>query len=70
MKHASYQIDLPHDSDVVVFYNGMKALNMRGFFWLWQQLFAGDLLGLTKAPGCLGAKFSICSPFEATIVSY
>ena len=70
MSQASYQINLPQNPEVVVFYNGMKALNTKGFIWIWQQLIAGDLLKLTKAPGCLEAKFSICSPVEATIVSY
>ena len=68
--YTSYQIDLPQNSDVVVFYNGIKALNTRGFVWLWRELFAGDLRELTKATGCLEAKYSICSPWEATIVSY
>ena len=70
MKYTSYQIDLSQDCDVVVFYNGMKALNRRGFIWLWQQLLAGDLRDLIKAPGCLEAKYGICSPLEVTIVSY
>ena len=70
MSQASYQIDLPQNPEVVVFYNGMKALNVRGFIWIWQQLITGALLKFTNAPGCLEAKFGICSPVEATIVSY
>lgn len=67
MNHTSYQIDLPEDSEVVVFYNGIKALNLRGFFWLWQQIFT---TGVIAAPGCVETKLTICSPKEAIIVSY
>ena len=70
MNHTSYQIDLPQDSDVVIFYNGIKAINSRGFLWLWQQIFRGDLIDVKKAPGCVETKLSICSPKEAIIVSY
>lgn len=67
MHHTSYQIDLPQDSEAVVFFNGIKALNIKGFFWLWQQIFTTSI---TEAPGCVETKLSICSPHEAVIVSY
>ena len=70
MNHTSYQIDLPSDAKAVVFYNGIKALNIRGFFWLWQQIFVGKLNGVSQAPGCVEAKLAICTPTEAVIVSY
>ena len=70
MNSGSYQIELPQDSEVVVFYNGIKALNSRGVFWLWRQITSGKLLDIEKAPGCMDAKLSICSHREAIIVSY
>ena len=70
MNHASYQIDLPQDTDVVVFFNGIKALNLRGFFWLWQQILTAKLTGVQSARGCIDTKLSICSAREAVIVSY
>jgi heme-degrading monooxygenase HmoA len=73
MNHASYQINLPQNTDVVIFYNGIKALNWRGFVWLWQQIITAKLASITSiitAPGCIEAKVGICSPKEATIVSY
>ena len=69
MNRTSYQIDLPENSEVVVFYNGIKALNPRGFFWLWQQILFGKMT-VIKAKGCVEAKLSICSHKEAVIVSY
>ena len=70
MNHTSYQIDLPENSPVVIFYNGIKALNPKGFFWLWQQIIAGNQTGIFKAEGCIEAKLSICSYKEVVIVSY
>ena len=70
MNHTSYQIDLPPDAKAVVFYNGIKALNVRGFFWLWQQIFVDKLNSVDQASGCIEAKLAICSPTEAVIVSY
>ena len=70
MNHASYQIDLPQDTDVVVFFNGIKALNLRGFFWLWQQILTAKLNSVKSARGCVETKLSICSSREAVIVSY
>ena len=70
MHQTSYQIDLPQDSNVVVFYNGIKALNNKGFFWLWQQIFTARLNSVSKASGCIEAKLAICSHHEAVIVSY
>lgn len=68
MNHTSYKIDLPQDSEAVVFLNGIKALNLRGLFWLWQQIFTTSI---KEAPGCIETKLSICSNFkEAVIVSY
>ena len=66
----TFYFRLPKDPDVVVFYNGIKALNIRGWFWLWRQVFTGNLIDVTKAAGCIEAKLSICSPQEAIIVSY
>lgn len=70
MNSNSYKIELPQDSDVIVFYNGIKALNIRGWFWLWKQIFMGSLIDITKAPGCVEAKLSIHTYKEAIIVSY
>lgn len=70
MHHNSYQIDLPQDSTVVVFYNGIKALNPKGFFWLWQQICTANLTSVDRAPGCFEVKLAICSNKEAVIVSY
>ena len=70
MNPNSYRIELPQDPDVVVFYNGIKALNIRGWFWLWQQVFTGSLMDATKAAGCVEAKLNICSQQEVTIISY
>ena len=67
MNYTSYQIDLPEDTEVVVFYNGIKALNIRGFFWLWQYIFSTRSI---KVPGCIEIKLGIYSPTEAIIVSY
>ena len=67
MHQTSYQIDLPQDSEVVVFFNGIKALNIKGFFWLWQQIFTTSV---DEVPGCIETKLSICSHQEAVIVSY
>ena len=67
MNHTSYKIDLPQDSEVVVFFNGIKALNIKGFFWLWQQIFTTSV----KDSNCIETKLSICSSLqEAIIVSY
>ncbi|MEL6928523.1 MAG: DUF4188 domain-containing protein [Cyanobacteria bacterium J06600_6] len=70
MNSSSYQIELPQDSEVVVFYNGIKALNTRGIFWLWRQIIAGKMLGIKKVKGCVDVKLCICSHQEAIIVSY
>ena len=70
MHQTSYQIDLPENSDVVVFYNGIKAMNIKGFFWLWQQISQGKLLEVREALGCVEAKLGICSYREAVIVTY
>ena len=70
MNFVSYRIELPQKPDVVVFYNGIKALNFRGWLWLWQEVLSGNAIGITKAPGCIEAKLSICSPQEVVIVSY
>ena len=68
MHQISYQIDLPQDSEVVVFLNGIKALNLKGFFWLWQQILATNV---KDVPGCIETKLSICGSLqEAVIVSY
>ena len=67
MYQTSYQIDLPQDPAVVVFYNGIKALNIKGFFWLWQQIFTTNI---GRVPGCIDTKLGICSHREAVIVSY
>ena len=68
MHHTSYQIDLPQDSEVVVFLNGIKALNLKGFFWLWQQIFTTSV---EEDSGCIETKLSICGSLqEAVIVSY
>lgn len=67
MHQTSYQIDLPPDAQAVVFFNGIKALNFKGFFWLWQQIFT---TGAIAAAGCVETKMSIRSPNEAVIVSY
>jgi heme-degrading monooxygenase HmoA len=73
MNHTSYQIDLPKNSNVVVFYNGIKAMNSKGFFWLWQQLLSGNQTQavMLQADGCLEVKLCICCSYrEAVIVSY
>ena len=70
MNHTSYQIDLPQNPNVVVFYNGIKALNLKGFFWLWQQILSGSSTNVLDAEGCIDAKIGICSHQEAVIVSY
>ena len=70
MNHTSYQIALPQDTEVVVFLNGIKALNPKGFFWLWQQVFTAKLNTVIKASGCVETKLSICSPTEVVIISY
>ena len=68
MHHTSYQIDLPQDSEVVVFFNGIKALNIKGFFWLWQQILTTSV---KEVPGCIETKLSVCGGLqEAIIVSY
>ena len=68
MHHTSYQIDLPQDSKVVVFLNGIKALNSKGFFWLWRQILTTSV---EDAPGCIETKLSVCGSLqEAIIVSY
>jgi heme-degrading monooxygenase HmoA len=70
MNHTSYQIDLPKNSNVVVFYNGIKALNLKGFIWLWQQILLANQTVIMQANGCIEAKLGICSYREAVIVSY
>jgi heme-degrading monooxygenase HmoA len=70
MNHTSYQIDIPQNTDVVVFCNGIKALNSKGFFWLWQQIFTAQLNNVKTAPGCVETKLAICSPTEVIMVSY
>lgn len=70
MNHSSYAIDLPQDSSAVVFINGIKALNFRGFIWLWQLILSERNMGLTKVEGCIQAKLGICSHREAVIISY
>ncbi|WP_019509021.1 monooxygenase family protein [Pleurocapsa sp. PCC 7319] len=70
MNHASYQIDLPQDTNVVVFLNGIKALNLKGFFWLWQQILTAKMTSVKSVRGCVETKLSICSPKEVVIISY
>lgn len=70
MKNTGYQIELPQNSQVVVFYNGIKALNLKGFFWLWKQVLTGNQIAVQQAKGCKEAKLGICSPQEVVIVSY
>ena len=67
MHNTSYQIDLPENSEVVVFFNGIKALNFKGFLWLWQQILQ---MRIVKAPGCIDTKLTICNHKEAVIISY
>lgn len=67
MHPTSYQIDLPKNSEAVVFLNGIKALNLKGVFWLWQQIFQ---MRNIKADGCIETKLTICSYKEAVIISY
>ena len=70
VNHTFYKINLPQDAKAVVFYNGIKALNIRGFFWLWQQILFGKLNSVNEASGCVEVKLAICTPAEAIIVSY
>jgi heme-degrading monooxygenase HmoA len=70
MNNTGYQIDLPQNSPVVVFYNGIKALNLKGFWWLWKQILTGNQIAARQAKGCKEAKIAICSPKEVVIVSY
>ena len=69
MKPASYQIDLPKNSQAVLFVNGIKAENITGCLWLWRQI-----IGIKKAnlvsEGCKQVKLGICNYREAVIVSY
>lgn len=67
---SSYQIDIPQDTEVVVFYNGIKALNVRGWLWLWQGILTANSAKVKNVPGCVEAKLGICSPKEVVIVSY
>jgi len=67
MHHNSYQIDLPEKPEVVVFLNGIKALNFQGFIWFWQQIFQ---MRTIKAPGCINTILTICNHQEAVIISY
>jgi heme-degrading monooxygenase HmoA len=70
MNNTGYQIDLPQNPHVVIFYNGIKALNLKGFFWLWKQVLTGNQIAVLQAKGCKEAKLAICSPKEIVIVSY
>jgi heme-degrading monooxygenase HmoA len=70
MSSPGYQIELPENSQVVVFYNGIKALNFQGFLWLWKQILTGNQAAVLQAKGCQEAKIGICNPREVVIVSY
>jgi heme-degrading monooxygenase HmoA len=70
MKYTSYQIDLPENPDVVVFYNGIKAHNLKGLVWLWQEILTSNLTDINQVKGCIQAKSSISSYREVIIVSY
>ena len=70
MNHTFYQIDLPQDTEVVVFYNGIKALSVKGWLWLWREILTAKSNTVIKAPGCVETKLCICSPTEVVIVSY
>lgn len=67
MHYASSQIDLPKNSEVVVSLNGIKALNRKGFFWFWQQIFQ---MRKIEAPGCIDTILTICNNKEAMVISY
>ena len=67
--YSIYQIDLPEQSEAVVFVNGILARDRAGFFWMWKNVF-WIRSATAKAEGCVQVKTGICAPNEVVMVSY
>jgi heme-degrading monooxygenase HmoA len=67
--YSIYQIDLPEQSEAVVFVNGILARDRAGFFWMWKNVF-WIRSATAKAEGCVQVKTGICGPNEVVMVSY
>jgi len=62
-------VQLPDDPQAIVFVNGIKARNMRGFMYMWRNLnqFRNSP---AEAEGCTDIKAGIVGPNEFVVVSY
>jgi heme-degrading monooxygenase HmoA len=69
MSYSLYQIDLPENSEAVVFVNGFLARDRAGFFWMWKHLF-WIRSATSQAKGCVQVKAGICGAKEVIMVSY
>ena len=62
-------VDLPDEPQAIVFVNGVKARNLRGWMYMWRNLNV-----LRKSPaeadGCMDVKAGIVGPNEFVVVSY
>ncbi len=64
----AYKINLT-DKDTVVFINGFKALNFKGFVWLWINLYA-IVKSVKKHNGCYESFACLVSPFQVLMITY
>ena len=63
-----YSVDIS-DSNAVTFINGFKARNIKGFFWLWANMFS-IIKSVKKADGCFESIPCIVSPVRVVMISY
>jgi len=56
-------------SNTVTSINGFKARNIKGFFWLWTNLFS-IIKSVKKAHGCFECISCIVSPVRVVMISY
>jgi hypothetical protein len=69
MALAIYSVEVPEDTSVVVFVNGMTARTWAGWWYIWRNPFR-FIRAVRSAPGCLTAKNCFVSPRELLLISY
>ncbi len=63
-----YSVDILN-GHTVTFINGFKARNIKGFLWLWTNLFS-IIKSVKKAHGCFECIPCIVSPVRVLMISY
>jgi hypothetical protein len=68
MRQRYYDVDLSQKT-AIMYFNGIKARNIGGFFWMWRNIFRLGRLA-RQQPTCLQVKIAVVSPTEMMQVSY